>query len=91
METVKRNSRNNSTSTKNTTSKKNTKYGNRQGSRRKYAHANDKSLLNSSIDNIEIKKHVISCTDLELVIIKDLLESMRCSKKQIEKIHNADL
>lgn len=91
METVKRNSRNRSTQTKDTTSKKNTKYGNRQGSRRKYAPDKNNMLLNSNIDNTNIKKHVISCTDLELVIIKDLLESMRCSKKQLDKIDNTDL
>lgn len=43
---------------------------------------------NRDIDNTELKRHSVICTDLELMVIKNLLDSMRNNKDTINKIKN---
>lgn len=40
-----------------------------------------KSSSADKIDSISVRKHTITCTDLEYMIIKDMLNSIREKKK----------
>lgn len=40
-----------------------------------------KSSSVDKIDSISVRKHTITCTDLEYIIIKDMLNSIREKKK----------
>lgn len=41
----------------------------------------EKSSSSDKIDSIRTRKHTITCTDLEYIIIKDILNSIREKKK----------